>query len=88
MNNFFNNIKTFFKLNILLNVFLPLNVFCDCIENWQIGFQDPATPIMEGIINLHHDLMFFISVISVFVTWMLFRTLWHFNLIEARQAKT
>ena len=54
--------------------------FCDSSEPWQLGFQDPATPIMEGIINLHHDLMFFIVVISIFVTWMLIRTIWLFDL--------
>nr|AOT80691.1 cytochrome c oxidase subunit 2 [Membranoptera platyphylla] len=51
----------------------------DTSENWQLSFQDPATPIMEGIINLHHDLMFFICAISIFVSWMLLRTVWHFN---------
>ena len=33
--------------------------FLDIAEPWQLGFQDPATPVMEGIINFHHDLMFF-----------------------------
>ena len=59
--------------------FLPSLTFADTAQDWQLGFQDPATPIMEGIINLHHDLMFFICVISVFVSWMLGRTLWHFE---------
>lgn len=69
------------------NLILPLSFsslalkysYCDTAEPWQLGFQDPATPIMEGIINLHHDLMFFICTISVFVSWMLGRTLWHFE---------
>nr|QNM39639.1 cytochrome c oxidase subunit 2 [Gelidiella fanii] len=65
--------------SLFLIIFFPTLGLSDAAENWQIGFQDPATPIMEGIINLHHDLMFFICVISVFVTWMLSRTLWHFN---------
>jgi cytochrome c oxidase subunit 2 len=34
--------------------------YCDAAEKWQLGFQDPATPIMEGIINLHDDVMFFL----------------------------
>ena len=42
-------------------------------------FQDPATPIMEGIINLHHDLMFFITFILFFVFVVIFRTLFFFN---------
>lgn len=46
---------------------------------WQLGFQDPATPIMQGIIDLHHDISFFLFSIVVFVGWMLARTLWHFN---------
>lgn len=53
--------------------------FCDSVESWQLGFQDPATPIMEGIINLHHDLMFFLCVILIFVSWILFRTIWLFD---------
>nr|YP_011017633.1 cytochrome c oxidase subunit 2 [Campylaephora kondoi]YP_011017640.1 cytochrome c oxidase subunit 2 [Campylaephora kondoi]WQF69456.1 cytochrome c oxidase subunit 2 [Campylaephora kondoi]WQF69463.1 cytochrome c oxidase subunit 2 [Campylaephora kondoi] len=60
-------------------LFLPKFSVCDVAETWQLGFQDPATPIMEGIINLHHDLMFFICIISVFVSWMLIKTLWHFD---------
>ena len=31
----------------------------DAPYSWQIGFQNPATAIMEGIINFHHDLFFF-----------------------------
>lgn len=70
-------------LNYLIYVFFYINLwnvsFCDSAEPWQLGFQDPATPIMEGIINLHHDLMFFVCVISIFVTWMLLRTIWLFE---------
>ena len=33
--------------------------FCDAAVPWQLGFQDPATPIMEGIINFHNHIMFF-----------------------------
>lgn len=67
--------------------FIPFS-FCDVAEPWQVGFQDPATPIMEGIINLHHDLMFFICVISIFVTWMLIKTLWHFDTSQNITAST
>lgn len=40
-------------------------------ESNQITFQEPATPIMEGIIDLHHDIMFFLVFISIFVLYML-----------------
>nr|YP_010041727.1 cytochrome c oxidase subunit 2 [Cyanophora sudae]QPB15053.1 cytochrome c oxidase subunit 2 [Cyanophora sudae] len=42
---------------------------------WQLYFQDTATPIMEGIVNLHNDLVFFLIIIAIFVLWMLIRTL-------------
>jgi len=42
-------------------------------------FQDAATPVMEGIINLHHDLMFFITFILFFVLVVLMRTLYFFS---------
>ena len=42
---------------------------------WQLGFQNPATAIMEGIINFHHDLFFFIVIIVVFTYYMLARCL-------------
>jgi cytochrome c oxidase subunit 2 len=54
-------------------------ILCDSPNPWQMGFQDPATPIMEGIINLHNDLFFLLTFIFFFVSWMLGRTIWFFN---------
>ena len=53
--------------------FLGLVSYTDAAEPWQLGFQDPATPTMEGIINFHHDIMFYLVVIMVAVTWTLVR---------------
>ena len=50
----------------------------DAPEKLGIGFQDSATPTMEGIMDLHHDLCFFLVVIVVFVMWMLFRSVYLF----------
>lgn len=58
---------------------LPVVGHLDAPEAWQMGFQDPATPVMQGIIDLHHDICFFMVVILVFVLWMLVRTLYHFQ---------
>nr|ANI86438.1 cytochrome c oxidase subunit 2 [Hordeum vulgare subsp. vulgare] len=52
---------------------------CDAAEPWQLGSQDAATPMMQGIIDLHHDIFFFLILILVFVSRMLVRALWHFN---------
>jgi cytochrome c oxidase subunit 2 len=48
-----------------MNFFL-YKVF-DSSKAWQFSLQDAATPVMEGIINLHHDLMFFLVFIFFFV---------------------
>ena len=59
-------------------LFLPI-VPCDAAEPWQLGFQDAATPMMQGIIDLHHDIFFFLILILVFVSRVLVRALWHFH---------
>ena len=47
--------------------------------NWQFGFQVAATPVMEGIVNFHHDLFFFLVVICIFVIYMLIKCIVVFN---------
>lgn len=54
------------------------NLF-DSSSFWQIYFQDSATPVMSGIIDLHHDLMFFIVFIFFFVSVVLGRTLVYYS---------
>nr|AEO21069.1 cytochrome c oxidase subunit 2 [Silene conica] len=51
----------------------------DAAEPLQLSFQDAATPMMQGIIDLHHDIMFFLIIILVFVLWILVRAMWHFR---------
>jgi cytochrome c oxidase subunit 2 len=55
------------------NLVSILNVYADAPESFQYGFQDPATPVMIGLINLHHDIMFLIILIMVSVSWVLAR---------------
>jgi len=42
----------------------------DAPSAWQMGFQDPATAAMEGIVDLHHDICFFLVTILVLVLWL------------------
>jgi len=48
-------------------------------KNWQFGFQIPASPVMEGIINFHHDLFFFLTAICWFTFYILGRSIMLFN---------
>jgi heme/copper-type cytochrome/quinol oxidase subunit 2 len=47
-------------------------LFMDATNNWQFGFQDPGSELMEGIINLHHDIMFFLIWVMVVVSFLMF----------------
>jgi cytochrome c oxidase subunit 2 len=59
-------------------IFSPAMEF-DAPEKWQMNFQDPATPVMEKIIDLHHDIQFFLIIIVIAVLWILIRIVWLFN---------
>ena len=68
--------------NILLSFCFSDSMYLDSATPWQILFQDSATPVMEGIINLHHDLMFLITFILFFVLVVLARTISFFKYNE------
>lgn len=53
--------------------------FADSAMPWQITFQDPATASLEGIVDLHHDICFFLLVILVLVFWLGSRIVFSFH---------
>lgn len=55
MQNFFNYLKFILDFNPHYGI---------------IGFQSPATPIMEGIIDLHNYIFFYLILVFVIVGWM------------------
>lgn len=63
------------KILLLVGFFFFHLSFMDAPNFWQIGFQDPATPIMEGIIEFHNHLMVFLMAIAAFVLWLIVRCL-------------
>jgi cytochrome c oxidase subunit 2 len=46
----------------------------------QLDFQNPATSVMEGIIDFHHDVQFYLIIIVSFVAWALFSIVYEFGL--------
>lgn len=61
-------------------LYFKMNFFahCDYAYPMQISFQDPATPVMEGIVVLHHDLLFLLTIIGIAVGWILAKTTYLF----------
>ena len=53
--------------------------FSDSANNYQFGFQDPATFLMEGIIDLRHDIMFFLIWIVILVSFLMVEFIFGIN---------
>jgi len=53
--------------------------YCDAPESWHMGFQDPATPVVEGMLDFHNYLVFFSIFIAFFVCLMLYIVVLRFN---------
>lgn len=47
----------------------------DVAEALQLSFQDPASPIMEGIINFHNEVMVYLTFVLLGVFWIMFETI-------------
>lgn len=47
------------------------------------SFQSPATPIMEGIIDLHNYIFFYLILVFVFVLWMYGYILYKFYVVPS-----
>jgi len=52
---------------------------------WQIGFQNPATEMMDGIVNLHHDIMGILGFILGFVSLLLLAGIVLFSARDLKQ---
>lgn len=46
-------------------------LWMDFAENWSISFQDPASPWMYAIIDLHDRIMFYLIILLIVVVWFL-----------------
>ena len=57
--------------NILNNLGLMQKINFDIPMPWGIYFQDSATPQMEGLVELHDNIMYYLVIILFAVGWIL-----------------
>lgn len=57
-----------------------MNFFLDIPFKYQLFFQDTATPMMSGIIDLHQHVFFFQILILIVVSFQLFDILLFFRI--------
>jgi cytochrome c oxidase subunit 1 len=58
---------------------LSKNTVCSDFSFYKLNLPNAATPIMHGIITLHDNILFFLTLILFFVLYLLFSTLKDFN---------
>jgi len=73
------NAKRLYLVSLLVEVF-P--------QKGQMTFQEPSTKIMEAIIDLHHDVMFFLIVIGIFVLGMIFTIVRYFGVSNSSTVRS
>jgi cytochrome c oxidase subunit 2 len=71
----------FLKIKLILKIMYSFIqfAFCDAAMPWQFGFQDPASPIISGIIHLHNNIIFYLILIAFLVCWLLIRAIYLFH---------
>lgn len=57
---------------------LDLKIYLDTPSVWGIYFQDSASPQMEGLIELHDNIMYYLVLILFSVGWILFSIIRNF----------
>ena len=62
----FSDIRDCLTIKNIINV-----EYCDTPRPWGVYFQDSASPQMEGIVELHDNIMFYLVIILFGVTWLL-----------------
>ena len=55
----------------MINILNNLQVRLDAPTPWGIYFQDSATPQMEGLVELHDIIMYYLVIILFGVGWIL-----------------
>ena len=53
------------------NIYMPYTLLSDAPRPWGIYFQDSATPQMEGLLELHDNILFYLVIILFAVGWVL-----------------
>ena len=58
-------------LPIILSIFMTTKVMADGISEWQLGFQQPASQVMQNVFDLHNFVLIMMTAITVFVLVLL-----------------
>jgi len=52
-------------------IFMIISLNCDAPKAWGLYFQDSASPQMEALVELHNNIMFYLTIILFGVGWII-----------------
>ena len=67
----------------MLNFFKNISLQCDAPKPWGLYFQDSASPQMEGLEELHDNIMFYLIIILFGVGWILFSVVRNYSSVKS-----
>ena len=77
-------ITAYLVLNMKLDInFGLMTMSCDAPRPWGIYFQDSATPQMEGLVELHDNILFYLVIILFGVGWLLISIVKNYTMTES-----
>jgi heme/copper-type cytochrome/quinol oxidase subunit 2 len=68
---------------MLKRFYLSLFITCDAPSPWGLYFQDSATPQMEGLVELHDNIMFYLVIILFGVGWIMISIVRNYNNVKS-----
>lgn len=74
----FNSLLSIVFLGIVGSL-VPGVVYADMPEPYWMTFQDGASPVQEGILELHDNIFFYLIIIVIGVVWMIGTVMNKFN---------
>jgi hypothetical protein len=60
-------------------LFSKIHEYCDAPRPWGLYFQDSAAPQMEGLVELHDNIMFYLIIILFGVGWIMMSVITNYN---------
>jgi cytochrome c oxidase subunit II len=75
--------KKVLKIDMLNLLYFNLFNNCDAPSPWGLYFQDSATPQMEGLVELHDNIMFYLVIILFSVGWIMISIVRNYNNVKS-----
>lgn len=67
---------------------VKIQMFCDSPEFFQLRLQDPATTVMEGLLEFNKHLLFVISIIVILVGWLVVSTISNYDEFNSNESQS